>query len=390
MASRLTAETAALRATGENQSMRVVFNPQATRAAYTARETATVSVEAAIAARDRIRAWPDYAPTPLLRLTDLAQELGLTEIYYKDESSRFGQGSFKVLGGAYAAELRLSEAGASQDVTLCCATDGNHGRAVAFAARKHGCRCLVYMHEHAPKDKAAAITALGAQIVRTPGTYDDSVRMAALAAGAHGYLLIPDTSTNPDDPTARLVMQGYGVMVMEFAEQLRDLPPPTHIFLQGGVGGLAAGVAGVVAQMHQRRRPRMIVIEPEAAACLLESATRLKPARVDGDLDTAMAMLATGEASSVAWPVLERRIDAFMAIGDTAAIAMAKRLRRAESGRPAIDVGISGAAGLAGLAAASRCAPLASALRLRNARVLVIGTEGAVQQAAQERPRHGA
>jgi diaminopropionate ammonia-lyase len=356
--------------------MRVVFNPLAARGDYTREESAIVSRSLAQAAREEIGRWPGYEATPLRSLDPLADELGIGALLYKDESARLGQGSFKTLGGAYAAGVRLRELGARNDVTLCCATDGNHGRSVAFAAERFGCACAVFMHEHASSRKAAAIAALGARVVWIKGTYDDSVRHAQTAAEKEGWILIADTSVDALDPTTRLVMQGYGVMVLEILEQLRNDPPPTHVFLQGGVGGLAAAVAGVFADIFGASRPRIVVVEPDAAACLLESALRLAPSKVGGDLITAMDMLSTGEASPVAWPILQRRADVFLAIADSAAVGAAERLSVRAGGSGTLNVGVSGIAGMAGLIELLRHQELARLIQLdASARVLVFGTE---------------
>ena len=196
------------------------------------------------------------------------------------------------------------------------------------------------------------------------------------SAEEEGWLLVPDTSEDELDPTTRLVMQGYGVMVLEIMEQLGGAAPPTHVMLQGGVGGLAAAVSGLFAEIFGANRPKVIVVEPESAACLLESALRLRPSKVGGDLVTSMEMLSAGEASPVAWPILRRRADVFLAIDDAAAIDAARDLSAGIGPTPTINVGISGAAGLAGLSEVMKVPELAAALRLdASARVLVIGTE---------------
>lgn len=358
--------------------MRLVVNPVASRSAYAPAEAEIVSYLHSEEALSEIETWEGYAPTPLRDLAGLASRLGLGEIIYKDESGRLGQGSFKVLGGAYAAELALREAMVDGvKPTLCCATDGNHGRSVAFAARKHGCACVVLMHMDAPKDKAAAIEALGAEVIWIDGSYDDSVRAANQMARDNGWLLIADTSTDAEDPTTRRVMQGYGVMVLELLDQLGGRRP-THVFLQGGVGGLAAGVVGVLADAFGADRPTAIVVEPLKAACLFESALQLAPAKLDGDISTAMAMLSTGEASPVAWPILQQRVDAFVTISDDAAIEAARLL--ADEHR--LDVGVSGAAGAAGLLEVLANPTVRALLGLDGAsRVVLFGTEGAAPEA---------
>ena len=355
--------------------MRLVVNPVAGRSAYTKEEARITSRAAAEHARVVISGWPGYAPTPVHSLDAIAAELGLNRVWLKDESGRLGQGSFKALGGAYATSIRLREAHVTGQVTLCCATEGNHGRSVAYAAKRLGCAAVIYMSEHALDYKAAAIEALGARVIRTPGTFDAAARLAQRAAEDEGWVLIPDTS-DPGDPTVQLVMQGYGVMALELLERLDSDQFPTHIFLQGGVGGLAAGVIGVLSDVLGVKRPTFVVVEPESAACLLDSATRFAPSIIKGELRTRMQMLAVGEASPAAWPILQGRVDAFMAIEDGAAIQTADRLNRAELGRDRLDIGVSGAASLAGVFELARKPQLAQLLGLSSgARVLAFGTE---------------
>ncbi|MGH8202263.1 MAG: diaminopropionate ammonia-lyase [Steroidobacteraceae bacterium] len=357
--------------------MRIVVNPRSSRSAYSEREALVISRSLAEEAYREIETWPEYAVTPLRNLDRLAATLGIAELLYKDESTRLGQGSFKALGGAYAATLKLRTLTRDGPATLCCATDGNHGRSVAFAARRQGCGCVVFMHEHAPGAKERAIAALGARVIRLAGTYDDSVRHARATAAEQGWVLVPDTSEDELDSTTRHVIQGYGVMMLELLQQLATHGPPTHVFVQAGVGGLAASVAGILAEAYGAQRPQLLVVEPEAAACLLESALQGVPARVSGNYRTAMEMLSTGEASPVSWPVLQRRADVFMAIGDAVAVSTARDLRTACS-HGSIDVGISGAAGVAGLVELLQHPETARLLGLGpEARVLVFGTESA-------------
>ena len=365
--------------------MRLVVNPLASRGAYSEGESRITSRHAATQAMGEISQWPGYQVTPLKSLAAVAEDLGLAEVLLKDESGRLGLGSFKSLGGAYAAILRLREIDGDGPFTLCCATDGNHGQSVAHAARLLGCRAFVYMHEHALRHKAEAIEALGATVVWVAGTYDDSVRMAAEAAAREGWLLISDTGGVGDETVYR-VMRGYGVMALELVDQYAGREPPTHVVVQAGVGGLAAGLFGVLSEVYGARRPRFIVVEPETAACLFESALRFGPSTIGGDLLTEMHMLAAGEASAAAWPILQARADVFVAVDDDAAIAAAARLNRAETGRPALDIGVTGAAGLAGLIEILGRPDLAQAISLGpDARVLLIGTEAGPPDSSRDR-----
>jgi diaminopropionate ammonia-lyase len=217
--------------------------------------------------------------------------------------------------------------------------------------------------------------ALGAEVNRIPGNYDDSVRYAKRTAAEQGWLLITDTSDLVSDKVASEVMQGYGVMALELMDQL-DGDLPTHVFLQAGVGGLAAAIAGCFAERAVAARPRAIVVEPESAACVMQNAIAHGPSRVIGDLATNMAMLSCGEASAPAWVILRKRADAFMTVSDAAADEAAVWLANASDVPGGIKTTPSGAAGLAGAMTAS--ADLEGAFRLglaKDSRVLIFATE---------------
>jgi diaminopropionate ammonia-lyase len=355
--------------------------------------TATLSLAGFARARDVITAWPGYAPTPLVGLPALAAALDVAAIDYKDEGGRFGLGSFKALGGAYAvfrllatelerrtgrpvdtaalAAGRLKEAAA---ITVTCATDGNHGRSVAWGARLFGARAVIYIHATVSEGRAEAIRRYGAEVVRTAGNYDDSVREADRAAKANGWFVVSDTSYPGYVDVPRDVMQGYSVMVAEALDQIAA--PPTHVFIQGGVGGLAAAVTAQLWETFGAERPAIVVVEPDQAACLYESAKAGKPTVVEGALDTIMAGLACGEPSLIAWPVLAGGVAAFMAIPDTAA-ADAMRLLASGTAGATVVGGESGVAGLAGLLVAAGRPEWRQAIGLdAGSRVLLFGSEG--------------
>lgn len=343
-------------------------------------------------AKAEITAWPGYAPTPLRDLPDIARQAGIATIRLKDEASRFGLGSFKALGGAYAvATLLLNElartgaaasaatadlaAGryraATERITVACATDGNHGRAVAWGAQRFHARCVIFIHATVSQGRADAIARYGAEIRRVAGTYDDAVRECARAAEAQRWHVVSDTSWPGYTEVARDIMQGYRVMPGEAAEQWTGAPP-THVFFQGGVGGAAAAVS-VECRARFAPPPALIVVEPDRAACLLASAELGERTAIPGNLDTVMAGLACGEPSLLGWQELDRAAAAFMAIPDAAAAASMRLL--AGQG---IVAGESGVAGLAGclLAAADPAARATLALDAAS-RVLVFNTEGA-------------
>ncbi len=342
------------------------------------------SVRAAIrpegfdAAMAEVGHWPGYAPTPLVNLPRLAADLGLGELSYKDESKRFGLGSFKALGGAYAV-ARLSAAARAAGggpLTVATATDGNHGRSVAWGARTFGCEAVIYVHETVSAARAEAIAAFGARVVRTPGNYDEAVRRAAADAAKFGWTVVSDTSYDDYVSVPRQVMHGYGVMVLEALDQLEA--PPTHVFLQAGVGALAAAVLTCLWDRLGASTPRIVVVEPDRAACLFESAVAGRPVVVDGALDTIMAGLACGEVSTLAWTALSAGADAFMTVSDADAECAMRRLAGPRGDDPPVVAGESAVAGLCGLKCAMEQPAWRDALGLSGgSRVLLFGTEGA-------------
>ncbi len=249
-------------------------------------------------ARVEITAWPGYAPTPLHTIT----VPGVASVHYKDESARFGLRSFKALGGAYAVARLLGQelarrgtannangaalesgqyAHATEQITVTCATDGNHGRSVAWGARRFGARCVIFVHENVSQGRRDAIAGFGAEVREVPGNYDDSVRAAQRAADENGWFVISDTSYPGYTEPPRDVMQGYRLMAEEALSQMGGAGP-THVFVPGGVGGVAAAVS--VQLRHQAPGARLIVAEPEEAACLLESAAAGEMTAVTGAL----------------------------------------------------------------------------------------------------------
>ncbi len=368
-------------------------------APYGPRQRAVLSLDAFERARAEISSWPGYAPTPLHDLAGLAAAAGIARLWYKDEGGRFGLGSFKALGGAYAVERILIErieaktgatevspkdllAGAyraiTEGVTVTCATDGNHGRSVAWGAQRFGCACVIYIHAGVSEGRKEAIEQYGARVVRTAGNYDDSVRQAAADAAAEDRVVVSDTSYPGYMEIPRHVMQGYTVMADEALHQHGTADLPTHIFIPGGVGGFAAAVCAHYWEALGEHRPRLVVVEPENAACILETVRAGRPTAVHGDLETIMAGLACGEVSLLAWEVLEQGLDDVLAIPDAAAAEGMRLLARGTGGDPPVVAGESATAGLAGLLIALAQPETAAALGLGpESRILLFGSEGA-------------
>lgn len=390
---------------------RFLQNPRANRADPWEATPRLLTREGAAAAAAEIQAWSDYAATPLRSLPGLARAAGIAGIWYKDEANRFGVGSFKALGGAYGVQRVLQrtlhehhgvEASVeelvegryrelTQALVVTCATDGNHGRAVAWGARRFGCRAVIYLPQHAHPERAAAIAALGAEVVMVDGSYDDAVDRAIRDAesvnrltngpGAadprRDRLLVADTGDPDTAPVALDVMHGYTVITREVLDQLSAGELPTHVFVQAGVGGLAAAVIAPLWWRFGPDRPVTVVVEPTRAACLMAAAEAGRPHRIAGDIDSFMACLSAGEASGAAWPVVGEGADAFLAIPDEGARDAMRAMIRGDFGDERVQVGESGVAGVAGLLALAEKAAWRGAVGLGpDARVLVIGTEG--------------
>ncbi|WP_159995313.1 pyridoxal-phosphate dependent enzyme [Roseomonas sp. 18066] len=298
---------------------------------------------------------PAYAPTPLRSLPELAKKLGIAALWVKDEGAR-SLGSFKSLGGTYAGlralarhvgvapEVLLDAATRPQELpALLCASDGNHGLAVAAAARAAGAPCTVYLHSSVPQARAARITAMGAAILWVQGTYDDAVDAAVLAAEQGDGLLVADTSLNSNDPVVGDVMAGYGVIASEIRDQA-TAPFPTHLYVQAGVGGLAAAmVAGLDGFLAAPAA--MAVVEPAAAASVGAALAAGKVLRLPGALHSVAEMLSCGEASGPALALLQPRAPRAVAVPEERLVEAPRLLK--EFGGPASTP--SGATGFSGL-----------------------------------------
>ena len=413
------------------------LNPNAAPAGpYPARLRRVIGGAAHRAARAEISSWPGYRATPLRAADRLAGRLGVEAVWVKDESGRFGLGSFKALGGGYgvrsvvggggdlrgavgadasAGAGRGREGSGPAGITVTCASDGNHGRAVAWGARMFGCDAVVYLPAHVTEARAEAIRSLGARVVRVDGEYDDAVARADRDARERGWTVISDTSYEGYMEIPRVVMVGYTIMVEEVLSILRawqsmtgpSVPthldsagergrgrrgvggagkrrevarpglPPTHVFIQGGVGGLAAAVIGHLWARLGPDRPVAVIVEPVEADGLLRSARAGKPAASRGSLHTVMAGLSCRAISPLAWEVVGAGAHAFMTVADEGVPGVMREAAQGELGEP-FEGGESGVAGLLGLIEVARDGERRRAIGLdERSRVLVFNTEGA-------------
>ncbi|MFD2370815.1 diaminopropionate ammonia-lyase [Brevibacillus sp. GCM10020057] len=336
---------------------------------------AYLSPEACAKAHAFHRSFAQYRPTPLVSLPALAQELGVAHLLVKDESWRFGLNAFKGLGVTYAMACCLCEkAGRPVEeasfemlrseevrrqigsVTFVTATDGNHGRAVAWAARQLGQKSVVYMPKGASDQRVAAIREAGAEVHVINGNYDEAVRLAEKVARERGWQVMQDTAWEGYTTIPAWIMQGYTTMAAEALGQLAEQFPgkrPTHVFLQAGVGSMAAAVLAWLVQQLGPDYPVTIIAEPHAAACMYLSAQSegLKAQTAPGDLQTIMAGLACGEPNPLAWGILRDFADAFVSCPDHVAATGMRMLAAPPGSDPRIVSGESGAIGVGLLAA---------------------------------------
>ena len=364
-----------------------------------------VSLERAGLALERISNWPGYQVSPLHNLDGLAARCNVGRIHYKDESARFGLKSFKALGGSYAVAQQLLKEIARvsgeqptmddlfqkkhidivRKLTVATATDGNHGRSVAWGAQMFGCACVIYIHADVSAARENTMSNLGADVRRIDGNYDDSVREVAAAAAENDWIVVSDNSYDGYIEIPKDVAAGYTVMLSETAEQLGG-HIPTHIFIQGGCGGLAATVCGYFWERWGEQRPRLIVVEPEQANCLQQSVLTGKMTVVDGKLETLMAGLACGEVSLLAWEILATGADDFLTLPEEMVPISMRALARSEDGDTSIEAGESAVAGVGALIALSGDVAAREALGVTvESSILLFGTEGATDPELYEK-----
>jgi diaminopropionate ammonia-lyase len=330
---------------------------------------------------------PELAPTPLRELPALARHLGIGRLFAKDESGRFGLNAFKLLGARFAIQTLIDEGDIRPGSMLVCASEGNHGRAVARAARDAGCTARVYMAHDAAPARVDAIAGEAAKVIKVDGTYDDAVRVMEADATANGWTIISDTAWPGYERIPRLIMLGYTHMLDEIREPgpgSRD-PEFDAIFVQGGVGGLLCAMASWCAFHRHENPPRVIAVEPTSAACLQASARAGQPVAVTGPLTTTMAGLRNREVSAPAFRALLPNVDAFMAIDDVWSHAAMRQLANPRQGDPPINAGSSGSAALGGLLALCTEPSLDGARRQlglnRDSRVVAVVSEGVTDPA---------
>ncbi len=348
--------------------------------------------------------FPQYSQTPLVKLTQMASYLGVKEIFLKDESYRFGLNAFKVLGGSFAmaryiaketgrdvSELPYSVLTSDKlreefgQATFFTATDGNHGRGVAWAANRLGQKAVIHMPKGSTQTRLENIAKEGALVDIQDMNYDDCVRLAAKeAAETERGVIVQDTAWEGYEEIPAWIMQGYGTMAMEAGQQLQEYgcQRPTHIFVQAGVGSLAGAVVGYYSNLYADQPPVFVVVEADVAACLYKGAAagdgdiRI----VDGDMQTIMAGLACGEPNTISWDILKNHVKVFLSVPDWTAAKGMRMLAAPIKGDPAVTSGESGAAPFGALATITTMKEYEELKQLigldENSSVLLFSTEG--------------
>ncbi|MBT3979906.1 MAG: diaminopropionate ammonia-lyase [Bacteriovoracaceae bacterium] len=328
-----------------------------------------------------------YQASSLVELPSLAAELGVGKLWVKDESTRFNLNAFKALGASYAAHKWMEQNQQSQNpegMTFCTATDGNHGRAVAWSAKKLGVKAVIYVPQNTVSARIDSIKSEGAEVVVVPSHYDDTVLQAASDASKNGWQVISDTAYEGYMEIPKYIMSGYSTIFRELESTMGTDSDPgvDYVFLQAGVGGLAAAASWYYGVKYQEKRPRLICVEPTDADCLLVSIENeggeMKSS--NGAQDSIMAGLNCGTPSMIAWPVIKQMMYGFMSISDDDAKDAMKVLGRPVGNDQKIISGESGAAGMGGLLALMRDPKFEKTKQELgigvDSKILIISTEG--------------
>ena len=319
-----------------------------------------------------ISSWEGYYPTPLIKLDKLSKELNLNKIFYKDESKRFDLKSFKALGGAYAVE-KVSNG--NKDIVVATATAGNHGRSVAWGARRLGLKCKIFISEFVSDARGQAMADLGADVVKVKGNYEKSLIECIKQSTDNNWQIVQDVAWKDYMIVPKYTMAGYTVMMKEIVDQINK-NKITHIILQAGVGGMAgAMVAGIARYLDNV--PTTITVEPDSAACVLESIRTGKIEKIDIKRESLMGGMSCGEVSLVPWEILKNSVKHCISLPDDDIAKTMKLLGNSSFSDEPIIAGENSAPGVISLIASCEDENIKQKLKLdQNSNVLVIGCEG--------------
>ena len=320
---------------------------------------------------DVISKWENYIPTPLLKLTKLSKRLKLNNVFYKDESKRFHLKSFKALGGAYAVE-KITKG--NKDKIVTTATAGNHGRSVAWGSQRLGLKSKIFISEHVSESRKNEMEKLGAEVTRVKGNYEKSLEECILQANRNGWEIIQDVAWENYEIVPKLTMAGYSVMIKEISNQTDQYI--THVFLQAGVGGMAAGAISGIAK-YFKRIPKIIIVEPENADCVLKSVEKGSLQKIDIKKESIMGGMSCGEVSLVPWQILKESVDNCSTVSDKYVAKTVAMLKNKIFSDEKIVGGECSTPGIISLIASSEDNKIKKKLELNeSSNVLLIGCEG--------------
>ncbi len=319
-----------------------------------------------------ISSWDNYLSTPLISLNKLNEKLKLNKIFYKDESKRFHLKSFKALGGAYAVEKIIK--GNDKNV-ISTATAGNHGRSVAWGAQKNGLECKIFISEFVSESRAKVMRNFGADVIRVKGNYEDSLNECIMQSNKNNWQIVQDVAWKDYKLVPKLTMAGYSVMMKEISEQIKN-EKISHVILQAGVGGMAAAmVAGIARYMDYI--PQIIVVEPDSAACVLESINTGKIEKISIEKESIMGGMSCGEVSLVPWEILKNSVHFCVTVSDDYISKTVKYLTNKEFSNEKIIGGECSTPGIVSLAGLNNDYETRKKINLNeNSNVLIFGCEG--------------
>ena len=318
-----------------------------------------------------ISKWQKYQPTPLESLNKLSNELKLKNIFYKDESKRFGLKSFKALGGAYAVE-KITKG--KKDVIVSTATAGNHGKSVAWGAKNLGLNCKIFISENVSETRAEEMRNLNAEVIRVKGNYEDSLNFCKEESKKNNWEIIQDVAWPDYELVPKLTMAGYSTIIKEISVQTNEYI--THIFLQAGVGGMAAGLVAGVAN-YFKKVPKIIIVEPENANCVMQSIENNTPTSVDIKKESIMGGMSCGEVSLVPWQILKNSVNNCVSVSDKFVSQTVAMLADKIVCDISIEGGECSTPGITSLISCCNNDETKSALEINeNSNILLIGCEG--------------
>ena len=324
-----------------------------------------------IDAYDLISSWENYNRTPLLKLNKLSKKLNLNNIFYKDESKRFDLKSFKALGGAYAVQ-KITKG--NKSITVATATAGNHGRSVSWGAKRLGLNCKIFISEFVSEARADVMRNLGADVIRVKGNYDASLKECIKQSKMHGWEIIQDVAWEGYEEVPKLTMAGYSVMIKEISNQTDQYI--THVFLQAGVGGMASGAIAGIAK-YFKRVPKIIIVEPKSADCVLQSINAGEMKKIDIKQESIMGGMSCGEVSLVPWRILKHTVNNCISITDENVAKTIAMLKQKYFSDETIIGGECATPGIISLIAASEDKKIKDKLELNEkSNILLMGCEG--------------